>query len=68
MNPLLCSNSLSLMFGMLPLGTIQEEPLSPYQHRNILAVVFMANSATPFQLQNYETLYKYEAFGFVLFF
>lgn len=55
------------MFGMLPLGTIQEGPLSPYQHRNILAVVFMANSATPSQLQNYETVYKNEAFGFIFF-
>lgn len=49
-NPLLSSNFLSLMFGMLPLDMNQEEPLIPYQHRDIVAVVFMASISTPSQL------------------
>lgn len=46
-NPLLHSNSLSLMFGILPLDTDQGEPFTPNQHRDIWAVVFKARIATP---------------------
>lgn len=45
--PLLHSNSLSLMSGMLPLDTDQGGPFTPYQYRDVWAVVFMASIATP---------------------